>query len=97
MKKSNDLFKIIERVGSREKMSDEDIKRVIDRTRTVFGGKHISIPGDTKEAADKRNSSIIRDRENDVPVGVIMTKHGLSRAAVYKILKIKKMQPIRPK
>jgi len=97
VKKSNDLFEIIERVGKREKMSDEDIKRVIDTTRTVFGGKHISIPGGTKEAADKRNSSIIRDRENGVPVDVIMTKHGLSRAAVYKILKLKKMQPIRPK
>lgn len=63
--------------------------------RAELGGKHISIPGPTKATAAARNERIIRDRKNGVSISVLTDKYGLSRAAVYKILK--KMGLSRPK
>lgn len=62
-------------------------KAMMDGVRAELGGKHISIPGTSKDAAANRNARIVRDKEAGVPVPVIMDKYGLSRAAVYKILK----------
>lgn len=64
--------------------------------RAEFGGKYISIPGPSKDTAARRNERIIKDHENGVSVPSIMEKYGLSRPAVYKILKLKR-EPIQPK
>lgn len=61
--------------------------------RAEFGGKAISIPGFSKPAAEKRDAKIVRDRSNGVPVAVLVEKYGLSRAAIYKILKKETIQP----
>lgn len=58
--------------------------------RAKYGGKSLSIPGPSKEAAATRDARIVRDKQNGVPVSVIMQKYGLSRAAIYKILNLKK-------
>jgi Mor family transcriptional regulator len=64
--------------------SKSDIEMML---REKFGGKCLYISGESKETAAKRNARILRDKAAGVPVSVIMGKTGLSRAAVYKILK----------
>lgn len=71
-----------------------DLERAI---RAEFGGQHISIPSTSKDTAAARNKQIIKDRENGLAVSVIVDKYGLSRAAVYKILDLKKRELSRPK
>lgn len=58
--------------------------------REKFGGRRISIPNGSKDVAETRNARIVRDKNAGVPVPVIMERYGLSRAAVYKILGLKK-------
>ena len=72
--------------------SDHPVWMIVERAvREKFGGGYISIPGLSKDSAEKRNKRIIKDRENGIPVAAIRVKYGLSRAAVYKILKLKKV------
>lgn len=71
---------------------DHPVWAAVERAvREKFGGEHIHIGSQKKSGAAKRNASILKDRQNGLPVSAIMTKYGLSRPAVYKILKLQKV------
>lgn len=95
--KYEDFWKIV-KASAPDVPDDDPMWAELERAiRAKFGGKYISIPGRSKEAAEKRNKGVLRDRENGIPVSVIMGKYGLSRAAVYKILKLKETELTQPK
>ena len=83
------LVRDLEREGKQQEAveMDEFMLKAEKIIAAKFGGKYISIPGNSKALAEERNQKIARDHNNGLTVPVIMERHGLSRAAVYKILK----------
>lgn len=75
---------------------DELVRRIDAGISAGASGKYLYIPAENKPLAKERNAKIARDYENGVSVPNIMTKYGLSRAAVYKILK-KQSEILQPK
>jgi Mor family transcriptional regulator len=82
------LRKALEETKSYSSAEIEDLVRQAESAlRARCGGKYLYVPNPSKAAAVERNAKIARDRRNGVSVRDIMSKYGLSRAAVYKVLK----------
>ncbi len=66
---------------------DELVSRFYGLIRAKVRGKYIYIPDQSKPLAEARDTKIARAYKNGVSVLNIMSMYGLSRAAVYKILR----------
>lgn len=85
---SSRLRKVLEEAKSYSAAEIEDLVRRADGALLArCGGKYVYVPNQSKAAAVERNAKIARDRRNGVSVPNIMSKYGLSRGAVYKIIK----------
>ncbi|MDT3706489.1 MAG: Mor transcription activator family protein [Thiobacillus sp.] len=90
------LRKVLEEAKSYSAAEIEVLVRQAESAlRASCGGKHVYVPNSSKAAALERDAKIARDRRNGVSVQDIMSKYGLSRAAVYKVLKNREIH--RPK
>lgn len=77
--------------ASKENYTKAKIDELVRQAEALMiakcGGKYLYVPDQSKPLAETRNAKIARDHRNDVSVPDIMSKYGLSRAAVYKILR----------
>lgn len=62
-------------------------KPLLQPIHEMLGGDRYYIPERSPALADERRKTILRDSLTDAPTEVIQTRHGISRATIYRLAK----------
>lgn len=79
---------VLQRVkASTPELSDETMARVRAELLAEYGGQRVRIPKRAKDLQGQKREAAYRDGLTGAPTEEVVTKHGISRRTLYRLMK----------